>query len=92
MTRTFLSIGAAFWLLHYQKWYNSELGPPWENREKYDRLSPLLNAELFYQSLRKRGIDTQLVVYPGMHHGDWTSEFWRDYLNRVREWFDKYLN
>ena len=60
----------------YQKWYNWELGVPWENREKYDRLSPLLqagqvttptiflggrddwnvpvlNAELFYQSLRQ---------------------------------------
>ena len=82
----------------YQKWYNWELGPPWENREKYDRLSPLLqagkvttptiflggredwnvpllNAELFYQSLRKRGIDTELVVYPGMHHGGWDPEF-----------------
>ncbi len=98
----------------YQKWYNWELGPPWENREKYDKLSPLLqagkvttptiflggrddwnvpllNAELFYQSLRKRGIDTQLVVYPGMHHGGWTPEFERDYLDRVRAWFDKYL-
>ena len=98
----------------YQKWYNWELGPPWENREKYDRLSPLLqagrvttptiflggredwnvpllNAELFYQSLRKRGIDTQLVVYPGAHHGGWPKEFERDYLKRVREWFDKYL-
>ena len=98
----------------YQKWYNWELGPPWENREKYDRLSPLLqagrvttptiflggrddwnvpvlNAELFYQSLRKRGIETELVVYPGMHHGDWDPEFQRDYLERVRAWFDKYL-
>jgi dipeptidyl aminopeptidase/acylaminoacyl peptidase len=98
----------------YQKWYNWELGPPWEKREKYDRLSPLLqagkvttptiflggredwnvpllNAELFYQSLRKRGIDTQLVVYPDTHHGDWAPEFERDYLNRVQEWFDKYL-
>jgi len=98
----------------YQKWYNWELGVPWENREKYDRLSPLLqvgrvttptiflggrddwnvpllNAELFYQSLRKRGIDTELVVYPGMHHGDWSAEFQRDYQLRVREWFDKYL-
>ncbi|HEU4517367.1 MAG TPA: S9 family peptidase, partial [Steroidobacteraceae bacterium] len=28
----------------YQKWYNWELGAPWENREKYDRLSPLLQA------------------------------------------------
>ena len=98
----------------YQKWYNWELGPPWENREKYDRLSPLLqagkvttptiflggredwnvpllNAELFYQSLRKRGIDTELVVYPGMHHGGWDPEFEKDYLERVRAWFDKYL-
>ncbi len=98
----------------YQKWYNWELGVPWENREKYDRLSPLLqagkvttptiflggrddwnvpilNAELFYQSLRKRGIDTELVVYPGMHHGGWTPEFERDYLERVVAWFDKYL-
>jgi dipeptidyl aminopeptidase/acylaminoacyl peptidase len=98
----------------YQKWYNWELGVPWENREKYDRLSPLLhadhvttptiflggrndwnvpvlNAELFYQSLRKRGVGTELVVYPGAHHGDWSAEFDKDYLLRVREWFDKYL-
>ena len=98
----------------YQRWYNWELGPPWESREKYDRLSPLLradqvqtptlflggrndwnvpvlNAELFYQSLRKRGVDTQLVVYPGMHHSGWTDEFQQDFLLRNREWFDKYL-
>ncbi len=98
----------------YQKWYSWELGTPWENRDKYDRLSPLLqagrvttptmflggrddwnvpllNAELFYQALRKRGIDTELVVYPGMHHGDWDPKFERDYLQRVRAWFDKYL-
>jgi dipeptidyl aminopeptidase/acylaminoacyl peptidase len=98
----------------YQKWYNWELGPPWENREAYDRLSPLLqagrvttptiflggredwnvpllNAELFYQSLRKRGIPTELIVYPGAHHGGWSKEFERDYLERVRAWFDRYL-
>jgi dipeptidyl aminopeptidase/acylaminoacyl peptidase len=98
----------------YQKWYNWELGSPWENREKYDRLSPLLqagrvttptiflggredwnvpliNAELFYQSLRKRGVPTELVVYPGAHHGGWPKEFERDYLERVLAWFDKYV-
>ena len=98
----------------YQKWYNWELGSPWENREKYDRLSPLLqagrvntptiflggredwnvpliNAELFYQSLRKRGVPTELVVYPGAHHGGWPKEFERDYLERVLAWFDRYL-
>ena len=98
----------------YQKWYNWELGVPWENREKYDALSPLLkagqvttptiflggrddwnvpvlNAELFYQSLRRRGIDSQLVVYPDTHHGDWSPEFEKDYAERVLAWFDKYL-
>ncbi len=98
----------------YQKWYNWELGPPWENREKYDQLSPLLqagrvttptiflggredwnvpllNAELFYQSLRKKGVPSELIVYPGVHHGGWPKEFERDYLERVQAWFDKYL-
>jgi dipeptidyl aminopeptidase/acylaminoacyl peptidase len=99
----------------YQKWYNWELGPPWENREKYDRLSPLLqagrvrtptiflggredwnvpviNAELFYQSLRKKGVPSELIVYPDAHHGGWPREFERDYLERVKAWFDRYLN
>ena len=98
----------------YQKWYSWELGVPWENADKYARLSPLtqagsvqtptlffggredwnvpvLNAELFYQSLKKRGIETELVVYPGMHHGGWSDDFERDRLVRVQQWFDKYL-
>ena len=98
----------------YQKWYNWELGVPWENQDKYTRLSPLtqagkvttptiflggrddwnvpvLNAELFYQSLRQRGIETQLVVYPKTHHGGWSEEFDKDFLLRVRQWFDKHL-
>jgi dipeptidyl aminopeptidase/acylaminoacyl peptidase len=98
----------------YQKWYSWELGVPWENADKYERLSPLmqagsvqtptlflggredwnvpvLNAELFYQSLKKRGIATELVVYPGTHHGGWSDDFERDRLVRIREWFDKYL-
>lgn len=98
----------------YQQWYLWELGTPWEYREKYDRLSPLLraanvetptlflggridwnvpvlNAELFYQALQIRGIDSQLVVYPGVHHDDWPDEYDRDYLWRVAEWFDRYV-
>jgi dipeptidyl aminopeptidase/acylaminoacyl peptidase len=98
----------------YQKWYNWELGLPWANREKYDKLSPLLqagrvttptiflggredwnvpvlNAELFYQSLRTKGVPTELIVYPGVHHSGWPKEFERDYLERVLAWFDKYL-
>jgi dipeptidyl aminopeptidase/acylaminoacyl peptidase len=52
---------------------------------------PVINAELFYQSLKTRGIDTQLVVYPGTHHGGWSDEFEKDRLVRIRDWFDKHL-
>jgi dipeptidyl aminopeptidase/acylaminoacyl peptidase len=52
---------------------------------------PILNAELFYQALKIRGIDTQLVVYPGTHHGGWSDDFEKDYLRRVLDWFDKYV-
>ena len=37
------------------------------------------------------GVDTQLVVYPDTHHSGWSEEFAKDYLRRVRKWFDKYL-
>lgn len=98
----------------YQRWYNWELGVPWENADKYARLSPLLqagkvvtptiflggrqdwnvpilNSELFYQSLRQRGIDTELVVYPDTHHGGWEERFDKDFLQRIVAWFDRYL-
>lgn len=97
----------------YQKWYNWELGVPWENREKYDRLSPwlrvgnvktptiflggrvdwnvpIINAELFYQSLKALGVDTELVVYPDSHHGGWKEAFYKDYYARIVGWFDQY--
>jgi dipeptidyl aminopeptidase/acylaminoacyl peptidase len=98
----------------YQKWYNWELGGPWEDMEKYNQLSPLLkvgnvetptiflggrvdwnvpvlNAELFYQSLKHKGIPTRLIVYPDSHHGDWNPEFNKDYYTRIVGWFDRYV-
>ena len=98
----------------YQQWYVWELGLPWVNREKYDRLSPflrvgnietptiflggridwnvpVLNAELMYQALQVRGIDSTLVVYPDTHHGGWSEAFEKDYLRRIAEWFDRYV-
>ena len=52
---------------------------------------PILNAELFYEALKVQGIDSQLVVYPGMHHGGWTDSFEKDYLVRTVDWFDHYV-
>jgi dipeptidyl aminopeptidase/acylaminoacyl peptidase len=56
---------------------------------------PILNAELFYQALRVRGIRTQLVVYPEAAH----SEHWdddkrkngKDYYERILKWLDEFL-
>ncbi len=49
---------------------------------------PVINAELFYQSLKIKGVDTQLIVYPDAHHGGWPASFEIDYLERVVGWFD----
>jgi dipeptidyl aminopeptidase/acylaminoacyl peptidase len=45
---------------------------------------------MFYLTLKIQDIDTQLVVYPGMHHGGWPERFDKDYLTRIVDWFDFY--
>lgn len=52
---------------------------------------PVLNAELMYQALHVRGIPTELVVYPDVHHGGWPAEYELDYLERVLGWFERYV-
>ena len=52
---------------------------------------PVLNSELMYQSLKRLGVETQLVVYPNSHHGGWKKQFSRDYSQRALAWMDKYV-
>ncbi len=52
---------------------------------------PVQNSEQLYQALRRRGITTQLVVYPGEHHGGWTMPHQKDYLERRLAWYDQYV-
>jgi len=52
---------------------------------------PVLNSELMYQSLKRLGVETQLVVYPNSHHGGWEKQFSRDYCQRALAWMDKYM-
>ncbi|MEO7364804.1 MAG: S9 family peptidase [Sphingomicrobium sp.] len=52
---------------------------------------PLLNSEQMYQALKSRGVDTQLVVYPGQFHGIKRPSFVRDRLQRYLAWYGKYL-
>jgi dipeptidyl aminopeptidase/acylaminoacyl peptidase len=53
---------------------------------------PLLNSEQMYQALRSLGVATQLVIYPGQHHGINKPSYRRDRLERYLAWYDKYLN
>jgi dipeptidyl aminopeptidase/acylaminoacyl peptidase len=52
---------------------------------------PIQNSEQLYQALKRRGIDTQLIVYPDEHHGIRRPSFQRDRYNRYLDWFKRYV-
>jgi dipeptidyl aminopeptidase/acylaminoacyl peptidase len=52
---------------------------------------PVLNSELLYQSLKRLGIDTELIVYPGQSHGGFPPSYNKDIYERYLNWFDTYL-
>ena len=52
---------------------------------------PIINSEQLYLALKRRGIDTQLVVYPGEYHGIDTPSHALDLYQRYLEWFAKRL-
>jgi dipeptidyl aminopeptidase/acylaminoacyl peptidase len=52
---------------------------------------PIAGSEQMYQALKSRGVDTQLVVYPGQFHGITTPSYVRDRYERRLAWYGKYL-
>jgi dipeptidyl aminopeptidase/acylaminoacyl peptidase len=52
---------------------------------------PLLNSEQMYQALKSLGRETQLVIYPGEHHGIKKPSYQRDRLERYLDWYGRYL-
>lgn len=52
---------------------------------------PILNSEQMYQSMKRLGRETQLVVYPGEHHGIRRPTFQKDRFERFIGWYDKYV-
>ncbi len=52
---------------------------------------PLLASEQMYQALRRLGVDTELVIYPGESHDLERPSFARDFLERSLRWYDRYL-
>ena len=51
---------------------------------------PLINSEQMYQALKSLGVATELVIYPGQHHGIRKPTYVRDRLERYVAWYDKY--
>nr|WP_245683917.1 prolyl oligopeptidase family serine peptidase [Rhodohalobacter halophilus] len=52
---------------------------------------PILGSEQMYQAMRRLGIESKLVVYPGEHHGIRRPSFQKDRYERYLEWFDHYV-
>ena len=52
---------------------------------------PINNSEQLYQALKRLGRETQLVVYPGEHHGISRPSFQKDRYERYLGWYNKYV-
>lgn len=52
---------------------------------------PIINSEQLYLALKRLGVDTQLVVYPGEFHGIATPSYNQDRYERYLAWFGRYL-
>jgi dipeptidyl aminopeptidase/acylaminoacyl peptidase len=52
---------------------------------------PLINSEQMYQALRSMNVPTELVIYPGQNHRLRQPSYIVDRLNRMLEWYGKYL-
>jgi dipeptidyl aminopeptidase/acylaminoacyl peptidase len=52
---------------------------------------PVLNSEMMYQALRRRGIPTKLVVYPGQTHGIRNPSYNVHRYTEYLAWYDRYV-
>jgi dipeptidyl aminopeptidase/acylaminoacyl peptidase len=52
---------------------------------------PLIHSEQMYLALRRLGVPTQLVVYPGESHSIARPSFRRDVLNQYLAWYGRWL-
>ena len=52
---------------------------------------PIIGSEHMYQALRRLGRKTQLVVYPGQHHGISKPSYQKDRYERYLAWYGQYV-
>jgi len=58
---------------------------------KEDVNVPLVNSEQLYQALKRLGVDTMLIVYPGEPHTFYTPSYHKDRYERYLAWYGHYL-
>lgn len=58
---------------------------------QFDYRCPLPQSEQMYLSLKRLGLETELIIYPGQSHGISRLDHQLDRLNRVIKWFSRHL-
>jgi dipeptidyl aminopeptidase/acylaminoacyl peptidase len=53
---------------------------------------PIINSEQMYQAMKRLGRTTELVVYPGQHHGISKPSYVKDRYLRYLAWYARFLN
>jgi dipeptidyl aminopeptidase/acylaminoacyl peptidase len=53
---------------------------------------PFTQGQEFYNALKRKGVDTEMVVYPRTPHGPQEPKLLIDVTPRIMTWFEKYLN
>ena len=53
---------------------------------------PIINSEQLYLALKRLGVETRLVVYPGEYHGIDTPSHAKDLKERYLDWFGEHLD
>jgi dipeptidyl aminopeptidase/acylaminoacyl peptidase len=52
---------------------------------------PFTQGQEFYVALQRRGVDTEMIVYPRTPHGPREPKLLMDVTGRILTWFDKHL-
>ncbi len=56
-----------------------------------DPTDPIGQCQQFYRGLRRFNVETEFVMYPRMGHGPREEKHQLDVMNRMLNWFEKYL-
>ncbi|HXV62350.1 MAG TPA: S9 family peptidase [Vicinamibacteria bacterium] len=58
---------------------------------EHDWNVPLSQSEQLYQALKRRGVETTLVIYPGQSHSIRKPSYQKDRYERYLAWFGRFL-